>query len=198
MIISIYKEIFIKNNEEFISPGIIDEKIRQFIKFYRKGNLMENNIEVSEDKKVDYSELIHKPKRYMFEDIFNLYTRNLQFSKEGRDESLDTLYFLAKCKNQKFYDSINYTKIDEKKKERINLLQMKDGNTFFEDYPPSDEEMAYCIFNGLHFINFTWDHPTIDGGFAFLKLKETHLPDRHLKQENYHKSSKTLTMEIIT
>ncbi len=77
----------------------------------------------------------------------------------------------------KQFQNNNSNKSEIRGKNEIKLSDFFDedetGNPYkYETYPPDNFDISLDMFSGLYFRILTYNHPTIDGGFVFLKSKE--------------------------
>ena len=101
--------------------------------------------------------------------IINLYI------KENKDLIPNELSFFKKWNAQRYYNAIQPIEnevVDSEKKNEKELLETKDPSMFYSKYPPDGFDLYNDLFKGLHFINYTFNHPSIDGGFAYVSSKK--------------------------
>lgn len=177
MIFNVYEEIFRKNNDKLVCPELLDLAIRDYIdhnyKYEKEKELLQKQKEkaiLKLGKKIDY-ETENKTRQkwgFYFEDILNLYVKANKSSKNISYH--DELSFLEQFRVQRYYDAIKPVEnleIDSEMKKEIELLETKDPSMFYSKYPPDGFDFYFDLQKGLHFMNYTFNHQSIDGGFAF-------------------------------
>jgi len=176
-VIGLYSKVFKKYNEDLLSSGLLDLKIRDYINyfFYNEKRTQKNSIDINDPRKRFWGPI--------FEDILNLYI------KENKTSKLivipEELRFLDDWEVQKYFDAVSNKSETEIKADK-NVSHKKDETMLFSNYPPRRKEFLAAVIQGLSFINYSQDEETIDGGFVYSRteLLEDY-KDRQLKRPEH-------------
>ena len=188
MIIRVYKEIFNFYNESLITAGTLNYAIKDYIDYnYQR------------DKQIDMYETENMSRQrwgFYFEDIVNLCI------KENKNLFPNQLSFFQKSMVERYYNAIQPLEkevIDSEKKKQIEILEINDLSMLYSEYPPNGFDLHFDIMKGLHFLNCTFNHPSIDGGFAYLSFPELIQNDNKLKKgEIEGETFFSHTLDLIT